>query len=430
MRPFAYVAALLALTLAACETPRATQAGAGAASPAAGQQMVAAAHPLAVEAGLKVLNAGGSAVDAAVAVQATLGLVEPQSSGLGGGAFMTYYDGATGEVSAYNGRETAPAAAGPDLFLGPDGKPLGFATAVLSGRSTGVPGAVAMLGLAHAEHGKLAWRDLFAEPERLADEGFIVTPRLAGMISSRAPQASAPDAVAYFTKPDGTKYAAGDRLKNPAYAATLRTIAAEGPRALLKGQIAEAIVQRVHQGELASAMTLKDLESYQPKEVEAVCRPYRIYVVCVPPPPSSGAALLEGLGILERTDIAERGPADPQGWFLFIEASRLMYADRDRYVGDPAFATVPVAGLLDPAYVAERAALIGPQAGPPPSPGTPPGAPAAARDLTREPAGTTHFVIMDAEGNVVSMTATVESVFGSGRMVDGFFLNNQMTDFN
>ncbi|MCC7265707.1 MAG: gamma-glutamyltransferase [Caulobacteraceae bacterium] len=393
--------------------------------------MVAAAHPLAVDAGLKVLNAGGSAVDAAVAVQATLGLVEPQSSGLGGGAFMTYYDGATGEVTAYNGRETAPAAAGPDLFLGPDGKPLGFVEAVLSGRSTGVPGAVAMLGLAQAEHGKLAWRDLFAEPERLADEGFIVTPRLAGMIASRAPQAAAPDAVAYFTKPDGTKYAAGDRLKNPAYAATLRQIAAEGPRALLKGEIADAIVRRVHEGQLASAMTVQDLASYQPEEVKPVCRPYRIYVVCVPPPPSSGAALLEGLGILERTDIAERGPTDPQGWFLFIEASRLMYADRDRYFGDADFVSVPVDGLLEPAYLDARARAMPERGGgPAPRPGVPRGAPKVGVDATREPGGTTHFVIVDKWGNVVSMTTTVESIFGSGRMVGGFFLNNQLTDFS
>ena len=432
MRPFAYAAALAALLLAACETPQATRPTApAAASPAAGRQMVAAAHPLAVEAGLEVLNAGGSAVDAAVAVQAALGLVEPQSSGLGGGAFMTYYDGATGKVTAYNGRETAPAAAGPDLFLGADGKPLGFREAVLSGRSTGVPGAVAMLGLAHEDHGKLAWSDLFKGPERLADEGFIVTPRLAGMIASRAPQAAAPDAVAYFTKPDGTKYVAGDRLRNPAYAATLRAIATEGPRALLKGEIAEAIVKRVHQGELSSAMTLKDLASYQPKEVEPICRPFRVYVVCVPPPPSSGAAVLEGLGILERTDIAERGPADPQGWFLFIEGSRLMYADRDRYFGDPDFVKVPVEGLLEPAYLDARAKQIPARGGgPAPAAGVPNGAPKVGADATREPAGTTHFVVVDKWGNVVSMTTTVESIFGSGRMVGGFFLNNQLTDFS
>lgn len=393
--------------------------------------MVAAAHPLAVEAGVSVLRRGGSAVDAAVAVQAALGLVEPQSSGLGGGAFITYYDAKTRKVTAYNGRETAPSGASPDMFLGPDGKPLSFVDAVTSGRSTGVPGAVAMLHMAQKAHGRLAWKDLFTEAEALADQGFAVTPRLAAFAASRAPQAKQPDAVAYFTKPDGQLIQAGDILKNPAYAATLRKIAAEGPAALLEGEIAEAIVRRTTEGLLPGSLTLADLRAYKPKVSEPVCRPYKVYVVCVPPPPSSGAAVLMGLGILSNTDIAAHGPDTVEGWYLFSQASRLMYADRDRYFGDPDFVDVPVQGLLDPAYLKARAALIPPQvAGAPPPPGKPRGAGLRAPDATQEPSGTTHFVIVDGNGNVVSMTSTVESVFGSGRMVHGFFLNNQLTDFS
>jgi gamma-glutamyltranspeptidase/glutathione hydrolase len=421
----------LALALAACATTQTASPPPAPpkASAETGEVMVAAANPLAVEAGLNVLKKGGSAVDAAAAVQAVLGLVEPQSSGLGGGAFMTYYDAATKKVIAYNGRETAPAGATPDMFL-QDGKPLSFSAAVTSGKATGVPGAVAMLAMAQAQHGKLAWKDLFGDAERLANDGFVVSPRLAGMIAGPFPQSQTPDAKAYFTKPDGQRYQAGDVLKNPAYAASLRKIAAEGPKAILEGSLAEAIVAKVAQGPLPGTMTLADLKAYRPKAGDAVCGPYRIYVVCVPDAPSSGAALLEALGILANTDIAERGPADPQAWFLFTQASRLMYADRDRYFGDPAFTAVPIEGLLDPAYVAQRAKLIGEVAGPAPAPGTPRGAGALAPDATKEPGGTSHFVVVDAAGNVVSMTTTVESIFGTGRMVGGFFLNNQLTDFS
>jgi gamma-glutamyltranspeptidase/glutathione hydrolase len=396
----------------------------------AAHAMVAAANPMAVEAGLAVLRRGGSAVDAAVAVQAVLGLVEPQSSGLGGGAFMVFYDVRTRSVTAYNGRETAPAGATPDMFLGTDGKPLPFAVAVLSGRATGAPGAVAMLALAHAQHGRLAWSGLFDEAERLADHGFVVPGRLAAAANGRSAESAAPDAVRYFTKPDGTKIQAGDVLKNPAYADSLRRIAAEGPKGLLEGRLAEAIVARTHEGDLPGTLTLQDLARYRPKAEAALCRPYRIYVVCLPPAPAGGPGVLEALGLLERTDIAARGPADPQGWHLFAQASRLMYADRDRYVGDPDFVSVPVEGLLSPAYLEQRARLIGPAAGPAPAPGTPPGAGARAPDRTPEPGGTSHMVIVDTEGNVVSMTTTVESTFGSGRMVGGFFLNNQLTDFS
>lgn len=423
------VPALLLLATACAPLSQATQGPSPPqASAAQGQVMVSAANPLAVEAGLEVLRAGGSAVDAAVAVQAVLGLVEPQSSGLGGGAFLVHYDAETGTVSAYNGRETAPAAATPDMFLNAEGKPLPFFQVLLSGRSTGAPGAVAMLHMAQAEHGNLEWRQLFGAAERLADEGFIVSPRLAEMIVGRAPQAKSPDATAYFTKPDGTRYQAGDRLRNPAYAATVRKIAAEGPDALLEGEIAQAIVAKVTEGDLPGVMTLEDLARYEPKKSEALCRPYRIYVVCTPPAPSGGPAVLEGLGILENTAIADH-PNAAQGWYLFTQASRLMYADRDRYMGDPDFVAVPTEGLLDKAYLADRAALIGPMAGPAPQPGAPRGAGVRAPDTTREVSGTSHFVVVDAAGDAVSMTTTVESIFGSGRMVGGFFLNNQLTDF-
>ncbi|MDB5433272.1 MAG: gamma-glutamyltransferase [Caulobacter sp.] len=393
--------------------------------------MVAAANPLAVQAGLKVLKAGGSAADAAVAIQAVLGLVEPQSSGLGGGAYMTYYDAKTRTVTAYDGRETAPAGAGPDLFVGPDGKPLAFFTALLSGRSTGVPGAIAMLSLVQHEHGKLAWSTLFADGQRLGDGGFIVSPRLAGFVHGPFPESKAPDAVRYFSKPDGRLVVAGDRLKNPAYAASLRTIAAEGPKGLLEGRIARDIVARLHEGDLPSSMTLADLAGYRPRAEKALCNPWKTYVVCTPQPESSGVSLLQALAMLEHTDIDRRGPTDPVSWVQIAEAERLMYADRDRYVGDPMFVGVPVAGLLDPAYVASRAAAIGQSAAPtPPSFGLPPMAAAMGPDATSEAHGTSHMVIVDADGNVLSMTTTVESIFGSGRMVDGFFLNNQLTDFS
>jgi len=428
------LASALALTLAVA--PQAAfakppaKAPAKATQPVTSKGMVAAANPMAVEAGLKVLRAGGTAVDAAVAVQATLGLVEPQSSGLGGGAFLTYYDARTQTVTAYNGREKAPAGATGKWFYGDDGKPLDRVSGILSGRSTGVPGAIAMLSLAQSQHGKLAWKDLFGEAERLADGGFPVPGRMANAAASRAPQASQPDAIAYFTKADGTKVKQGEIMKNPAYAATIRKVAAEGPKALLEGPIAEAIVAKVHQGANPSTMTLADLKGYQPKATPGLCRPYRVYIVCVPPAPSGGPAVLEGLGLLEHTAI-DKHRGDVEGWYLFSQASRLMYADRDRYIGDPDYVSVPTEGLLDPAYLADRAKLIQPvNAGPAPMPGKPKGAGERAPDATKEPGGTTHMVIVDPWGNVISMTTTVESIFGSGRMVNGFFLNNQLTDFS
>ncbi|WP_448662124.1 gamma-glutamyltransferase family protein [Sphingomonas sp. CJ20] len=422
------MAALAALMLASCAAPGVRPA-AQVAAQAPAQIFVVSANPRATDAGMAVLRRGGSAVDAAIAVQAMLSLVEPQSSGVGGGAFLTYYDAAARDVTVYDGRETAPAGASEGMFLGADGKPLPFGDAVLSGRATGVPGAVRMLSVAHRDHGKLAWRTLFGDAERTAREGFAISPRLGRFLGGRFPENSAPDVIAYFSKPDGTRMTTGDVLRNPAYAAFVRRLAAQGPDALYSGETARRIVARTQAAPLGGAMTLADLAAYRPVKRAALCGRYRVYKVCTPPPPSSGVGLLELMALLERTDIAARGAEDPQAWFLFAEASRIMYADRDRYVGDPAFVQVPVAGLLAPDYIAARAKLIGASAGPAPVAGTPAGAVVAARDTTAEPAGTSHFIVGDAAGNVVSMTTTVESIFGSGRMVDGFFLNNQMTDF-
>ena len=397
-------------------------------APQAVGPFVAAANPVAVEAGMAVLRRGGSAVDAAVAIQAVLGLVEPQSSGLGGGAFMMVYDGVTHEVTAYDGRETAPASATPELFF-EDGKPLPFVDAVLSGRSTGAPGAVAMLALAQKDHGILPWSGLFADAERLATEGFVVSPRLAGMIASAAPQAQTRWARAYFTKPDGSRYVAGDVLKNPAYAQTVKTLAEGGAEAFLGGLIGRQIAATVAEAPRPGGLTARDIAAYKPLERGALCRPFRVYTVCVPPPPSSGVAILQLLEMAERTPDLDEGAQSVKAWTAFAQLQRLMYADRDRYVGDPAFVGVPVQGLLDEDYVAERAALV-PGLVAPATAGTPPGGVFRAVDATQEPHGTSHFIVVDDQGNAVSMTTTVESIFGSGRMVGGFFLNNQLTDFS
>ncbi|WP_313105137.1 gamma-glutamyltransferase family protein [Brevundimonas sp.] len=426
-------AALGAFMLAGCVTTPVAQGNdpasvAEAAQAPARGPFVSAANPLAVDAGMKVLARGGSAVDAAVAVQAVLGLVEPQSSGLGGGAFMMFYDADTEAITVYDGRETAPASATPELFY-ENGKPLPFVDAVLSGRSTGAPGAVPMLAVAQKQHGALPWSELFGDAEKLAQDGFVVSPRLAGMINSNAPQAKTRWATAYFTKPDGARYVAGDVLKNPAYAETVRTLAREGAAGLQTGPLAEAIAAAVAEGPRPGGLTTADIAAYRPVVREAVCGSYKVYVVCVPPPPSSGASILQLLAMGETTPDLDKGAQSPEAWAAFGQLQRLMYADRDRYFGDPAFVSVPVAGLLDPAYAAERAALAPALRGAAPF-GTPAGAPRLGADATREPAGTSHFVVVDARGNAVSMTTTVESLFGSGRMAGGFFLNNQLTDFS
>ncbi len=424
-----FASALALVSLSATAAPVAQQTRTVSRT-ATAEPFAIAANPLAARAGLDVLKRGGSAVDAAIAMQSMLSLVEPQSSSVAGGAFMTYLDGHTGKLIVYDGREVAPAQATSGMFLDASGRPLPFETAVVSGRATGVPGVLKMLDLAHREHGKLPWSSLFGEAERTADQGFIVTPRLSRMIHAGYAENRAPDVIRYFSKRDGGLLNAGDQLVNKPYADFLRRLAAQGPSALYAGSTAAKIVTRTRAAPLGGTMTMGDLANYRPVKREALCGPYRAYLVCTNPPPGSGVGLLELLGILQHTDIASLGPNDPQAWFLFAEASRLMYADRDKFVGDPAFVKVPLAGMIDPSYVASRAKLIGASAGPPPAAGVPAGAQLAGADATIEPTGTSHLIVRDADGNVVSMTTTVESIFGTGRMVDGFFLNNQLTDFS
>ncbi len=426
---------LVAAVLTACSlpdqpvTPTAATVGPAAAAPVTRTAGIAAANPHAVDAGLEILAAGGTAADAAVAVQAMLGLVEPQSSGIGGGAFLLYYDSTTQKVTAFDGREAAPKAATPGMFLGQDGTALSYSDAVLSGRSTGVPGAIAMLGSAHARHGALPWEKLFAPAIRAAEDGVPVPTRMARFVNGDFEQSQEPDVRALFSHADGKPLQAGDAFRNPAYAGTLRHIAGQGPRALLEPPLRDAIIARTHADPRPGTLVAADFDAYQPRITEPLCGPFLVYIVCVPPPPSSGVALLQMLAILDRTDIAARGPADPQAWFLFAMASRLMYADRDKWVADPEFVPVPVEGLLDAGYIGLRAALIGAVAGPAPAAGDPAPIPRGT-DATIEAAGTSHFVVVDRAGNIASMTTTVESLFGSGRAVDGFMLNNQLTDFS
>lgn len=434
--PHAIVPAALGLLLAAmatgCGGARHPAVVTAAPEPEAETGFVSSAHPLATEAGLEVLRRGGSAIDAAIAVQTMLGLVEPQSSGLAGGAILLHYDAATRRVDSYIGRERAPASASPAMFRDDDGTPLSTAQAMLSGRATGVPGVLPALELAHREHGRLAWAGLFDASIERALEGFPVSPRLHRHIAGDFAQASAPDVVRLFVRTDGTPLQVGDTFRNPAYADSVRAIARDGAAALQRGPLADAIVARVGRAPHPSGMTAQDLAHYEVEHGQALCRPLRAaYTVCVPPPPSSGVGLLQLLLILDGTDIAERGPDDARAWLQFAEASRLMYADRDHFVGDPDFVPVPVDGLLDPGYVASRRALIGPRAAAQaPVHGQPSGRPEAAADATREPGGTSHFVVVDRQGNAVSMTTTIESFFGSGRVVGGMLLNNQLTDFS
>ena len=394
--------------------------------------MVAAANPLAVDAGLEVLRQGGSAVDAAIAVQAVLGLVEPQSSGIGGGAFLLHYSAATGDVVAYDGREIAPRGATPELFLDAEGKPLPFFKAQKSGRSTGVPGAVAMLEMAHRELGRLPWGASWQPAIRLASNGFPVPPRLAILL--RQAQGMDPlgeDAKRYLL-PQGEPLAEGQTLRNAAYAATLQRIARDGAKGFYTGPVAEAIVAAAAREPLPGTLSLADLRDYRPQRLQPICGPYRAYVVCGMRPPSSGGiAVLSLLGILSNFDLADHGPDSVRGWHLFIEAQRLAYADRDMYVGDDRFVNVPLAGLVDKEYLHGRAALVDPlRAMPSVTAGNPPGASRMSPDGAGGFSGTSHFVVVDARGDVVSMTTTVESLFGSQRMAAGFFLNNQLTDFS
>ncbi len=390
---------------------------------AAPQSMVAAAHPLAVEAGLEVLRRGGSAVDAAIAVQMILGVVEPHASGIGGGGFLLHFDGASQAITVYDGRETAPAGAGPTMFLAADGKPLGYRAAVASGISVGVPGLTAMLELAHKEHGKLAWSDLFAPAIAAARDGFAVSSRLAAWLE-RIPSVRDEPAIreTYFHA-DGSPRKPGERVTNPDLAATLGLIAGHGARVLYEGAIAAEMVERVRTHRRPGTLSMADLADYRPIKREPVCGPYRVWVVCGMPPPSSGGiAILQVLGLIQPFDLQREAPNDLRAIHLIAEASRLAFADRDRYVADPAFVDVPVAGLLSPAYLADRRKLMSPDRSMGKiGPGVPPGY------VER---GTSHISIVDRWGNAVSFTTTIEAPFGAQIMVRGFLLNNELTDFS
>ncbi|WP_425468713.1 gamma-glutamyltransferase [Pigmentiphaga aceris] len=403
---------------------------------------VAAANPLATEAGYRVLKAGGSAVDAAIAVQMVLALVEPQSSGIGGGAFLLHYDGQ--HVSAFDGRETAPVAVDPQLFLGPDGKPIPFKEAVIGGRSVGVPGAVAMLEVAHREHGKLPWADLFEPAIKLARGGFTVSPRLASAIKNDADLKKDAVAAAYFYRTDGTPLQAGDTLRNPELATVLSLIAKQGSRGLLQGEVAQAIVDKVRNHPTnPGRMTLADLANYVPRQREALCHDYRAPAadtrICGFPPPSSGAiAIGQILGIVARTDATALPLQDglPSADWLhnYAEASRLAFADRAQYVGDPDFVQAPGGSwstLLAPAYLDERARLIMRHSMGTAKAGTPAPAAVSYAPMPDQPEyGTSHISIVDAAGNAIAMTTTIEGAFGSHLMVRGFMLNNELTDFS
>ncbi|MDB5416234.1 MAG: ggt [Rubritepida sp.] len=399
---------------------------------AAQRQMVVASHPLAAEAGQAMLRAGGSAVDAAVAVQAMLTLVEPQSSGVGGGAFLLHWDPASRALTGWDGRETAPAAARGDLFLR-EGRPMPFLDAIVGGRAVGVPGVMRMLEEAHRAHGKLPWADLFAPAIRLADEGFPVSPRLSRSIAAQAETLRRdPGARALFFGADGAPLAEGTVLRNPALAATLRALAEQGANALHSGPIAVDIVRAVRGHANPGLMTADDLAGYAPRRLAAICMPYRAFTVCGVPPPSGGAVVLQILGLLGHFDLAGLDPASADAAMLLGEAGRLAFADRNQFMADPGFSPVPVVGLLEPAYLTARAqALSLDRAISAPRPGNPRryGAPLASQPPQPEN-GTAHFSIVDAEGRAVAMTTTVESPFGARVLVRGFMLNNQLSDFS
>ena len=362
-------------------------------------------------------------MDAAIAVQMLLGVVEPHASGIGGGGFLLHYDGSSHAITVYDGRETAPAGASPTMFLAPDGRPLGYREAVASGISVGVPGVLAMLELAHKEKGKLAWSELFGPAIAAARDGFPVSSRLAAWLQ-RIPALREELAIreTYFDA-DGAPRKLGERIANPALADTMDLIARQGARVLYEGPVAAEMVDRVRSHPRPGTLSATDLAEYRPIKREAVCGPYRVWVVCGMPPPSSGGiAILQVLGLIQPFDLQRDPPNDLRSLHLIAEASRLAFADRDRYVADPAFVDVPVVGLLSPAYLAERRKLISPdrsmgEVGP----GVPPGY------VER---GTSHVSIVDRWGNAVAFTTTIEAPFGAHIMVRGFLLNNELTDFS
>tara|TARA_R110002167_G_scaffold247093_5_gene452637 strand:+ start:2194 stop:3951 length:1758 start_codon:yes stop_codon:yes gene_type:complete len=396
--------------------------------------MVATANPYASDVGYKILKQGGSAIDAAIAVQLVLTLVEPQSSGIGGGAFMLHWDKKNQQLTTFDGRETAPAAATTDMFLDENGKVISWIDAVVGGRSVGVPGVLAGLKKAHDKYGKLAWGMLFADAIKLAEDGFIVLPRLEKLVAMEFNPGitKLPTIKGYFF-PNGMPIKAGQLLKNKKLAAVYRSIAAEGLEVFYQGWIAKKIVAAVQNSPIAPGrLTLSDMKSYQAKEQSAICGSYRQYQVCGMAPPSSGGlAIIQILGQLERFDMAKLSMDDAKFAHLFSQSSRLAFADRNRYVADSSFVNVPTKGLIDKQYMAQRSALIkldidmGTAVA-----GLPTGAVAQADDNAFELPSTSHISIVDQEGNAISMTTSVEMGFGSALMVEGFILNNQLTDFS
>ncbi len=400
--------------------------------PAAQTSVTSAADPRATEAGMAMLRQGGSAADASMAMMVTLSVVEPQSSGIGGGGFLIYSDGSNNSLSTINGREVAPASADQSRFLGPDGKPLPFLKAVLGGRSVGVPGNIHLMAMTHKKWGKLKWAQLFQPAIRLAEDGFVVNATLADRLRQIAPLWKDFPETQKIYWVDGKPAPAGTIIKNPAMAATLKAIAAKGPKAFYTGKLAKELVRTVNSAPLnPSDMTLADLAAYKAQEQKAVCAPYRIYVVCGMGPPSSGATtVLQILGTLERFDMAALGKDNPQSWHLIAEAMQLAYADREKYLGDPRFVSVPVTGMIDRAYIASRSALINPDKSAASfDAGMPPGAAPRTAAISGEVAGTTHFVAVDKFGSIATMTSTIEGPFGSQLVANGFMLNNELTDF-
>jgi len=403
---------------------------------------VAAANPLATDAGYQVLKAGGSAIDAAIAVQMVLTLVEPQSSGIGGGAFLLHFDGKN--VDAFDGRETAPAAADENLFIKADGKPMAFIEGVVGGRSVGVPGTVRMLEMAHQQHGKLPWAQLFQPAIQLAEGGFKVSARLNTLLGTEQHLKKDPVAAAYFYDSEGKPWPVGHVLKNPELAQVLRQIAAHGAKALHEGPVAQAVVDKVRgHASNPGVLSLQDMAGYQPKKRAALCHDYeaaaKSYRLCGFPPPSSGAiAVGQILGILNQTPAAtlkpENGLPTADWLHLYTEASRLAFADRGLYVADPDFVAPPAGSwmsLLDPAYLAERAKLIGSQSMKVAQPGKPGGVKTSYAPMPDQPEyGTSHISIVDAQGRAIAMTTTIEDAFGARQMVKGFLLNNELTDFS
>ncbi|WP_027859210.1 gamma-glutamyltransferase [Marinobacterium jannaschii] len=432
--------ALLSLHLHAAQTadavaPEAASGFASKTSVSADNFMVAAAHPLAVQAGYDALNKGGSAIDAMVAVQAMLGLVEPQSSGLGGGAFLVYYDAASQQVTTFDGRETAPMAATPELFQDESGNPLQFFDAVVGGRSVGTPGTVKLMAELHARYGKQPWAGLLLPAQATAQAGFAVSPRLAGAIANDKDRLSRyPDTRNYFFTPEGEPLSEGTLLKNPEYAKTLATLAREGAAAFYEGQIGRDIVNKVRSvKDNPGLLSRQDLANYRIKERSATCAPYRQFDICGMGPPSSGALTVgQILGIASHFDLKALGPDSAEAWQVIGDASRLAFADRGRYMADTDYVPMPQ-GLLDPDYLAERARLITQgKALQKVSAGEPHWEQAVdqADDQSIELPSTSHLVIVDKAGNIVSMTTTIENGFGSRVMSNGFLLNNEMTDFS